>query len=391
MPELELRELDRFLVHEEAPSQRSIHALVIGVGDYRHLIGGSGVRTQSHDGMGQLKSPPTSARKIADWLIAECNHPDYPGRTVSLLLSEPEEPARYRNPKTHASHQVEKSNYQNIADALVDWKARGDVHEDDMLAFYFCGHGVSEGLSMVLLPSDFGSNPNNAYDTSLDFLALYDAMAQAKAKFQCFFVDACRASSDTLGRNNGRNPIQIGPRTYPEPRIAPIYYATLKGDDAHGRENAASIYCEALLGALRDFAATDREGDGDWRVSTRTLSDALDHLMKRQQETGKALVQVPDSTEIHNPFYLCHLDHHPRASLYVTSMPRERLREAKLVCRSGSAEVGRRDRLPEDEWVIDVPVGQVEVEAYLLSEPGPRPPHRTYANPPFRRTLLKLQ
>lgn len=383
--------MDRFLVHEQASGHRAIHALVIGIGDYPHLIGGSGALTQSHDGMGQLSSPPTSAREIADWFVSECNHPDYPDRTVALLLSEPGGQARYTNPQSRTHHSVSNATYQNIADAIVDWKARGNAHEDDMLALYFCGHGVAEGLSMVLLPSDFGSNPNNAYDTALDFLALYNAMGQAQARFQCFFIDACRASSDTLGRNNGRSPIQIGPRMHPEPRIAPVYYATLKGDDAHGGQNATSIYYEALLGALRDFAATDREGDGDWRVSTRTLSDALDHLMERQQAAGKVLVQVPDSTEIHSPFYLCHLTHHPRASLYVTSTPRDRLREAELVCRSGQTEVGRRNRLPEEEWATNVPAGRVEVEVTLKGEPGPRPPSSTFANPPFKRMDIKLQ
>ena len=41
------------------------HALVIGVGDYPHLNGGSNARTEHHDGMEQLTSPPIPARLFA--------------------------------------------------------------------------------------------------------------------------------------------------------------------------------------------------------------------------------------------------------------------------------------------------------------------------------------
>jgi hypothetical protein len=59
---------DRFLIHNVAVDGPATHALVIGVGAYPHLIGGTG-RTKYNDGMGQLTSPPISARLFASWLM----------------------------------------------------------------------------------------------------------------------------------------------------------------------------------------------------------------------------------------------------------------------------------------------------------------------------------
>src|SRR4051794_38186136 len=64
------------------------HALVIGVGHYPHLPGGASKKKVANpDGMGQLKSPPESARAVARWLIEEYRS-DRPLSSVALLTSE---------------------------------------------------------------------------------------------------------------------------------------------------------------------------------------------------------------------------------------------------------------------------------------------------------------
>ena len=60
-----------FLVHDAAVAGPATHALVIGVGDYPHLNGGTKKRTDQHDGMEQLTSPPISARQFASWLLSD--------------------------------------------------------------------------------------------------------------------------------------------------------------------------------------------------------------------------------------------------------------------------------------------------------------------------------
>ena len=79
---------ESFLVHEAAVQGPATHALVVGVGAYPHLNGGSGRLSEQHDGMAQLTSPPLSARAFASWLLSEFKHPHKPLGSVALLLSE---------------------------------------------------------------------------------------------------------------------------------------------------------------------------------------------------------------------------------------------------------------------------------------------------------------
>src|SRR5688572_29148314 len=69
---------ESFLVHDAGVGGPATHALVIGVGAYPHLNGGSGRLSPQHDGMEQLTSPPISARQFASWLMSEFNHPQKP-------------------------------------------------------------------------------------------------------------------------------------------------------------------------------------------------------------------------------------------------------------------------------------------------------------------------
>lgn len=380
--------MTRFLVHE-AGEGRAIHALVVGVGDYPHLIGGTGDLTSSHGGMRQLTSPTISARAMAEWLTEGLAHPDFSRKTVALLLSE-REPKPFANPLNGDEHIVQQANFANIRQAIIDWKERGSQSTDDMLILYFSGHGMSEGIgSMVILPSDFGADRHNAYDTSIDFVNLYDAMEQATASRQCYFVDACRSSTDTLPDNGGRKILQVGPREADGVRVAPVYYATLIGQDAHARPGKPSLFTGALLSCLSDFAATDDEGDNDWRVSNFSLSRALDHMMSRIEVDGVSLDQVPISGEVHSSFYIHHLANPPKANVYVSSEPTDLLQNLQLVCKDASGAQRERESTEDPEWALVVPSGKTTIEAIGQNDGVADPIKKsTTARPLFKRVKL---
>ena len=52
------------------------HAIVIGVGDYPHLVNGTGTLTNKNGGLKQLSSPPESARTFCNWLLDDFHNPD---------------------------------------------------------------------------------------------------------------------------------------------------------------------------------------------------------------------------------------------------------------------------------------------------------------------------
>ena len=371
-----------FTVHADQDAGPGMHAVVIGVGRYPRLGGGENP-VPDPDGMMQLSSPPVSARALATWLLAEYRDETKPLRSVALLLSE-QEPAPFVDPRTGTAHPVAEADIANIVAAVREWKARGDSDPGNRLVFYFCGHGVSQGDDMALLASDVFADEDNPLNGALDFKNLMNGLKRCRASQQVFFVDACRASSDVLiersGTFAGQVPLGPGMRPLDLPRRLHVpYYATLAGDRSHGRPGQVSLFTEALLRSLRGAGSDDPEGD--WRVTTTRLQEAIDHFMRQPQFAGAiAGVQVPTVGEL-PVFDLHHLTGPPVVPVYVGLDEPTDNALAEFVCRQGGAE--RLRRRPVDagtapageplfgaggaggEWSIELAFGEYEFEALL--------------------------
>ena len=338
--------MDVFLVDErERAAGPTTHALVIGVGLYPHLPGGGKRTTAFHDGMQQLTSPTTSARRFAEWLIEWLEPPGKPLATVGLLLSErPELP--FTNPNTGVDHPVALATSDNITTAIKDWKTRGDSHPDNLLLFYFCGHGIAEGTDMALLLRDYSEDDDNSLKGALDFMKLHVAMDRCHARKQIFFVDACRATSDNLRGAMGyagQVPIQPGAREpgLTEGRRAPVYFSTLAGKEAYGRPNGLSAFTNALLAGLNG-AASASAPDGTWLVDTMLLQRAMNKFMKLEKDAGVAEAQVPEAGN-GSDFALHRLSREPEVPVFVSCLPEEALTRAVLRCiRAGKPPLERQ-------------------------------------------------
>ncbi|MET7851997.1 caspase family protein [Streptomyces avermitilis] len=358
---------------DENAGPPSTHGLVVGVGKYPHLDGGEAPVADA-DGMRQLSSPPLSARAFASWLLAEYRDPRRPLGSVSLLLSE-EQPAPFVNPRTRTAHEVEVATIDNILAAVTQWYDRGDSHVDNRLVFYFCGHGISQGDDMALLAADIFADPHNPLNGALDFAGLMNGLKRCKASQQVFFLDACRSNSDVLieasgTRFAGRTPLGAGARPLDLPRRFHIpYYATLSGDQSHARPGQVSLFTEALLKSLAGAASDDPEGD--WRVNTAHLLEAIDHFMHQPCFAGLvAGVQVPSVGEL--PVFVLHqLAGPPVVPVYVGCDPAQDNAEAEFVCLEGGRERLRRtpndvdDTDPESEWAIELSFGDYDFQARL--------------------------
>jgi len=370
------------------------HALVIGAGDYPHLNGGVGPLTPDHEGMGQLGSPPVSARAICDWLGSEFHHSDKPLASVRLLLSDPTD-QRYTAPGTATTHTVDRAEIGPVTTAVGEWFADGDTDEENLLLFYFCGHGIAQGTEYALLLSDFGRDPGNSLDGAVDFHKLHLGMGACKAARQCYFVDACRSSSDQLIATEGyAGRVLRQPR--PRPRSlalleAPIYYATLGGHEAYARTGQVSVFTDALLRGLCGLGADDAEGD--WRVDTTTLQKALGFCMGLAFDAGGRRVQVPQSGS-QSTFFLNYLDHDPQAPVLVGCDPDDAIAEADLSCtdRNG-AVISQRppSGLPEPAyWRVDLPAGRYEFEASFPGGGRRSRQKSATVRPVYRRITLEV-
>ena len=65
----------------------------------------------------------------------------------------------------------------------------GNIHEDDLLVFYFSGHGIRDDKDF-LLPAD--ATPRNLKRTALQFEDLVADLTDTKCKNVVMFIDACR-------------------------------------------------------------------------------------------------------------------------------------------------------------------------------------------------------
>lgn len=290
--------------------QPSTHVLVIGIGDYPHLVNGSGPLSQHAAGMGQLSSPPVSARAFADWIIRDLDHPGRPLASVALILSEHQQ-TKFVNGRADASYDVPIGDADAVEEAIDRWAQRCSENPDNFAVFFFCGHGVSEGAASALLMRDFGFRKQNAFDGAINLGELLAAMQTRLPNRQLFLIDACRVSTPLSDFNKqkttiGRTCLQAEPRgrlATREPCLQSVLHSTLEGAAAYGRAGKPSMYTESLLRALRGSGG--HSGSGEWMIETTSLQTALHHLLSK----GLALpnrLQVPETArsatfEVHRP------------------------------------------------------------------------------------------
>uniref|UniRef100_A0AAU2JL84 Caspase family protein n=1 Tax=Streptomyces sp. NBC_00049 TaxID=2903617 RepID=A0AAU2JL84_9ACTN len=365
-----------FTVHlDENAGPASTHALVIGVGAYRHLDGGAAPTAHPGAvGMRQLSSPPLSARAFATWMIDGYHDKGRPLGSLALLLSE-EAPAPFVHPHTQAQHPVETATIDHIEAAVKEWKDRGH-HDEARLVFYFCGHGVSLGVDTSLLAADAFADPDDPLDGALQFEALTRGLNRCKAGQQVFFVDACRQGSDRLIATAGTDSlgrVPLAGNLRPDgfvPREHAVIYATLHGEEAVARAGGVSLFTDALLRSF-DGAGSENTEDHVWRVTTITLLRATVRFMSEPSFAGSlARSSTPVSRESFD-FDFHELRGEPVVPVYIGCKDPEDNARAEFVCRHPEQEEKRRPPpVPGDEpdlreWALFLPFGRYQVEAVL--------------------------
>lgn len=348
------------IVYQRKVTGPAAHALVIGAGHYPHLPGGGGKKFLNTEGMRQLSSPPESARALARWLIEKYESPGRPLASVALLIAE-KTPQKFtfRAPGKHeASADVDRATMAAVEPAIIEWRDRGHQNPNNLLLFYFCGHGIASGVDLALLMSDFGEKPLAPLDGALDFRKFYGNMEECAAREQCFFVDACRTNSELLRNNQGyagRPVLQWTGVPNPDGRLraGPIFYSSLANAKAYARPGKVSVFTEALLDTLGGAGSGDEMGP--WEVKTAKITEALHYLMVEASRALKmAQDQVPSNGGNFAQFSLNTLDV-PTVPVIVRVEPPETLKKAVLRC---EGQAIHEQRPPKAEpWRFSVTPG----------------------------------
>ncbi|MCG8429112.1 MAG: caspase family protein, partial [Chromatiales bacterium] len=347
-----------------------------------YLLGGDGPFTSDdHDGMKQLTSPSYSARELVKWFFdMPYNNPDKPLASIALLISERNVPP-FTHPKATNASAVGPATMANASAAINEWKDRGDNDPNNLMLFYFCGHGIAQGPEVSLLCSDYGADKNAPLNAAIHFTAFHQGMDGCKAAYQCYFIDACRTSSDTLIESYKFAGLPIiqskgdARRNLP-PRQAPVFYSTLSGEAAYGRPNLPTFYTESLINGLNGTGASDR--DGSWCIYTTELNTAVGTAVSSM---GRQ-VQYPTTGNL-TSFVLHHLKSSPIVPVTIGCNPKTNNQSWTMLYRQGGIELDRRPPALED-WQTKVATGSYQFIALDAGdEIGTNPPER-YVGPPYR-------
>jgi hypothetical protein len=379
------------LVFKKKINGAATHALVIGVGHYHHLPGGKSKKKYAgHGGMGQLKSPPMSAKAIARWLIEEYKHPQKPLASVSLLVSEINDAEfAFKKGKTEKTVTVPSATRPEVENAIRDWHALGNQNPDHLLLFFFCGHGIARGTDLALLLADFGAVDNAPLDGAFDFRRLRQNMDECAAREQCYFVDACRVGSGLLIDNDGfaGNPIiQRTGATNNSGRFrqAPVFYSTLAGAEAYAETSKPSLYTLALLEAFAGAGAGDEEGP--WRVRTGLLHDALGFLVKEEsQRLQLPQLQISPSDDLSS--IDLNVVNSPQVPVVVNCLPSSANEKATLRCEGPNYNESRNPH--KDPWRLRLPIDTYAFHAELSNTSVAK--RELLVRPAFRRVSLEVK
>jgi hypothetical protein len=349
------------------------HALIIGAGAYTHLLGGApGKVLDDPLGLEQLTTTTISARHFAGWVLARhfdpaakdgLHNPDAPLGSVELLLSEkleaPSDPYILPNGE---SMPVENATIQNILDACRRWRKRCDRHRNNVALFYFCGHGVAKGET-VLLAEDFGANEFQPFEGALNFDRMRLGMDTCAARTQCYFVDSCRNVPFQL-----MNSFNVDARTPFASDIgadvpnALILYATSHNRTATGFANDVTLFTAVLLDALNGRGSAKR--NGQWVVSTNLFGGAVRELMQRRDD---AVVQDCDCQIFGPGPGIFHLPSQPPlVPVTLQCAPPAATAHAELSYRHRKKPtIADRRALAEAPWQLMLESGAYEVNAHF--------------------------
>ena len=226
-------------------------ALLVGIGIY--------------DFMPNLQYAPRDAEHVAEQLI---DHWEFPDTNVRVLTD-------------LATNDNLRPTKGKIGNQLEELKAAG-LQEDDLLFFFFSGHGLAKDRKDYLVPSD--SNPTRMQDDGIRISRLVEELKESGSRNIVMFIDACRNELAKEGETVPDNTEFLGVETATlldgmDPMIAAFFSCEPQKRSYEIAEDVQSgAFTYELLRAMKDDSGVE------------TIKQLNEHLESR----------VPTLTEEHD-------------------------------------------------------------------------------------------
>lgn len=360
------------------------HVFIIGVGNYPHLKDGSGRLSVNHRGMGQLTSPPASAMGMLRWVDSTLNNPDAPLKSIEVLISQAGQ-AQFTD-SDGLTQQIDPATWDNYEASVLAWKQRADSCPDNIAIFYFCGHGMGDGINTHLLMADTGQS-TKLLRHAVHVGALRLAMGDCTALKQMYLIDACR----TVDLANVMDPYDMSQSGLPEPNLLqvfkgenPVLFSARLGEQAFGAPGQVSVFTRALLDGLNRCAVFQPHGR-NWAVSPHQLQRAIAALM----DDFSGASQCPADGISGMGFQIHVLTTAPEVVVHVRLNNQAANDTAEISYTSAGNRVIRSDL--SHPWRTFVPHGQCSVEAAFDSKAQfTAVPVQIFMIPPFQNITLEV-
>jgi hypothetical protein len=294
---------------KDKPESTATHVLLVGCGEYPAM------GQTDYSSVQPLDSPHTSVQEMVNWYLGGVHampagmekppheafsNPDAPLGSLMALVS----PSI--NILTPAGGNVacERPTLANIRRAYRQWHERLGANPESVGVFYFCGHGVSDGVNQFLIADDFGED-GVTWANTFHVSNTHQATIRATSARIVYVIDACREfSDDVLGQLDIPRGLTEGTK---KGKITCAGSAILRSTSAnrlaYTPDEGVTYFTQALLQALRGYCGEERDstpGVFDVRPSELQMATAalLNHLLLLQPNLQQHVAFESEGTHL---------------------------------------------------------------------------------------------
>jgi hypothetical protein len=236
--------------HDCGNGERRIHALVIGVSQYKKP------RRLATNSLPPLHGPALAASRFAKYLMYEFRDPDQrPLGTLRLLVSPlRKEKAELSLPSTAATTDA-------VGMALQDWADDCQRNEENLAVFYIAGHGLVLGKRASIVFLADALQKGNRYQGSISVDTVADVMRECSAKDNIYVYDFCRVRKvETMGLLSGisLDPDRFLQNAEKRRRETAVFISAARvGTSAYAIGEDGTLLSRGLLGLFRGYTGDD--------------------------------------------------------------------------------------------------------------------------------------